>query len=61
MINTMKKVTVFWDEVQSYSAEINVPDNLTKEEESDYVTANINHRRQFNSDVIEESIQIENE
>ena len=37
----MKKVTVYWDEVQSYCADLEIPSNLTSEEELDYVKANM--------------------
>jgi hypothetical protein len=33
----MKKVKVFWTEFHNYSAEIEIPDNLSKEEELDWV------------------------
>ena len=36
----MKKVQVLWNETHSYSAEIEIPDNLSKEEELDWVMDN---------------------
>ena len=36
----MKTVQVQWNETHSYSAEIEIPDNLSKEEELDWVMNN---------------------
>jgi hypothetical protein len=38
----MKKVTVSWTEFHSYSTEIEIPDNLSNEEELDWVINNTN-------------------
>lgn len=37
----MKKVTVYWDEVQTYCADLEIPSTLTPEEERDYVRNNM--------------------
>ena len=36
----MKKVTVYWTEFHSYSADIEIPDNISNEEELDWVMNN---------------------
>lgn len=36
----MKKVTVQWTEFHNYSAEIEIPDNISPEEELDWVMKN---------------------
>jgi hypothetical protein len=40
MIDTMKKVTVYWTEFHNYSQDIEIPDNLSNEEELDWVMNN---------------------
>lgn len=36
----MKKVQVYWSEFYNYSAEIEIPDNLSNEEELDWIMNN---------------------
>jgi hypothetical protein len=36
----MKKVTVYWTEFHSYSAEIEIPDNLSNKEEMNWIKEN---------------------
>ena len=40
LIDTMKKVTITWTEFHHYEAEIEIPDDLSHEEELDWVMNN---------------------
>ena len=59
----MKKVTVYWDEVQSYCADLEIPSTLSPEEEYDYVKKNMflcyeNEVHSLEGDLISDSISI---
>ena len=60
----MQKVTVYWDEVQSYCADLEIPDNLSPEEEYNYVRMNMHvlfdsDVHSLEGDLIPDSISIE--
>lgn len=60
----MKKVTVYWDQVQTYCADLEIPSTLSPEEERDYVKMNMhlcyeNEIHALEGEIDPESISVE--
>jgi|TARA_Y100000310_G_scaffold321573_1_gene379416 hypothetical protein len=57
----MKKVRVYWSEVMHLKGDLEVPDGLTKEEEYDWVCANLpfDVAKDIGSEIEADSIEIE--